>query len=212
MAFTDPGDVTSGSTGTEAWANAVRASLLATGVAIVTTKGDLAIATGKQTLARVAAGANDSILVADSTQTAGVAWQIQPAVHVTKSGTTSMGTGAWTSIEFDTETSDTDGMHDGVTNPSRLTVPSGGGGWYLFGFNGTVSGGNPNSWMARILLNGTTALTSGGVWRYDAGPLSISGLYPLSAADYLEVQYYVTSAGHTLDAGHAFWAIWQRRQ
>lgn len=43
-------------------------------VGVVTTKGDLLVATGSQALARQAAGANDTVLVADSAQTNGIKW------------------------------------------------------------------------------------------------------------------------------------------
>ena len=41
---------------------------------IVTTKGDLAVATGAASLARVAVGSNNKVLTADSSQTSGVRW------------------------------------------------------------------------------------------------------------------------------------------
>lgn len=34
-------------------------------------------------------------------------------------------TGTQTALDFDTEAYDSDGIHEGVTNPERLTVPSG---------------------------------------------------------------------------------------
>ena len=45
MAYSDPGDLASGAVITEAWVDAVRADILASAVAIVTTKGDIVAAT-----------------------------------------------------------------------------------------------------------------------------------------------------------------------
>ena len=41
-------------------------------------KGDLVVGTGLNTISRVAVGANDTILVADSTTSTGLAWKAQP--------------------------------------------------------------------------------------------------------------------------------------
>ena len=44
----------------------------------VQAKGDLVVGTGLNTISRVAVGANDTILVADSTTSTGLAWKAQP--------------------------------------------------------------------------------------------------------------------------------------
>ena len=51
-----------------------RDNLNATAVAVVTTKGDLAVATASVTLTRLAVGTNGAILVADSTPSTGMRW------------------------------------------------------------------------------------------------------------------------------------------
>lgn len=48
------------------------------------------------------------------------------------STTQSIGNGSDTAIQFDSEITDVGTMHDTVTNNSRITIPSGGDGWYLF--------------------------------------------------------------------------------
>jgi len=214
MAYSDPGDLATGAVITEAWVDAVRADILASALAIVTTKGDLTAATAATTLARLAIGADDSTLVAASGAATGLAWQIIPAVHVTKSDTTALGLSAWTSLTFDTETSDTDAMHSTVSNTSRLTVPTGGDGWYIFGFYGSAArAGNSGTWRARILLNATTTITqnqqdeASGVQEM----IQLAGAYPLVATNYIEVQYYTVDASMTMAASPMFWAIWQRR-
>ena len=210
MAYVDIGDKASGTIYTEANWDQTRANFQAGVPDIFTTKGDLAVATGADAAARLAAGANDSTLVAASGETTGLVWQIIPAVHLTKADATVMSVDAWTTLEFDAETADTDAMHSGDTNPTRITIPAGGDGWYLFGFSGRVDNGSPNRWQVRFLLNGATEIGAGGMSSYDFGPLSVVVLRPVVATNYIEVQYYSTYA-NTISASPIFWAIWQRR-
>ena len=211
MAYVDIGDVTDGGTIETTWGDQVRANFQAGVPDIFTTKGDLAVATGADAASRLAAGANDSILVYASGEATGMATQIIPAVHLTKSGTTVMEVDVWTTLEFDDETADTDAMHSGDTNPTRITIPAGGDGWYLFGFSGRVDDGTPVRWQVRFLLNGATEIGAGGMSSYGFGPLSVVVLRPVVATNYIEVQYYSNFAD-TISASPIFWAIWQRRQ
>jgi len=210
MAYSDPGDLASGAVITEAWVDAVRADLLVSAPAVVTTKGDLVAATGANVIARLAVGLDASSLVADSGEATGLRWQIHPAAHVTKSDATTLDLTTWTSIPFDTETADDHTMHEGVTNPSRLTVPTGGDGWYTFGFFGNATrAGAVGIWRVRILLGGATVLAQGEVSGASgvASFLTISGGYKLAATNYIEAQYYTADASMTLAADPAFWAI-----
>ena len=62
--------------------NQIRDNDAATGPAIVTTKGDLVVATAANTLARLGVGADGARFVADSTTATGTAWKILPACRV----------------------------------------------------------------------------------------------------------------------------------
>lgn len=53
------------------------------------------------------------------------------SVQVGRSGPQSIGSGVWTAVSFDEEAWDTDGFHESVTNPTRITVPVGLAGKYL---------------------------------------------------------------------------------
>jgi len=177
---------------------------------VVTTKGDIVAATAANTPARLGVGGDGSSLVASSGAATGLAWQIHPAAHVTKSDTTALSTSTWTSLTFDTETADDHAMHSTVTNTSRLTVPTGGDGWYTFGFFGNAArAGSAGTWRARILLNGTTVLAQGEVSGASgvASFLTISGGYKLAATNYIEAQYYTADASMTMAASPMFWAI-----
>ncbi len=183
-----------------------------------TTKGDMFIGTGADAGARLAAGADDATLVADSSQTTGLAWQIQPAAAVYNSGAFTPDVSAWTSITFDSERIDTDAVHSTSTNTSRLTVPTGGDGLYLIG--GTVefpsTAGNGVTLGVRILLNGATTLAA---TKFTSAPsdtsiLTVARAYQLAAGDYIELQAY-TTASHNVNAtgnySPEFWMVWQRR-
>jgi hypothetical protein len=62
MAYDLPAVVVAGETATAAWANKVRSSLAATAVATVTTEGDTVYASAANTLARLAHGAEGTVL------------------------------------------------------------------------------------------------------------------------------------------------------
>ncbi len=57
----------------------------------------------------------------------------EPRVKVTTSGTQNISTGAGQLVTWNSESYDSDGMHDNSTNSERLTVVSGEDGIYLFG-------------------------------------------------------------------------------
>jgi hypothetical protein len=100
---------------------------------IVDVKGDLIAATAADTVARLAAGANDTILMADSAQSTGLKWGNAATVRTAlatptiTSGTTFAATPADGDLHFY--------PLSGVT-----TVPSGGGvGHWMFRWNATTS-------------------------------------------------------------------------
>mgnify|MGYP000860330672 CR=1 FL=1 len=202
------------------WDN-IRDNFIASAPDAFTTKGDLFAATGADAGARVAVGANDSILVADSAQTAGLAWQIVPAARVYNSGALALSAGVWTTLTFNSERYDTDAVHSTVTNTGRLTVPSGGDGLYLIGgcveFD-TTSLGSGVRVGVRILLGGTTTIARQvvyGIHSDEDTALAINCMYLLSATNYVELQAY-SSAGLnvnvTANFSPEFWLQWMRRQ
>lgn len=82
----------------------------------VTTKGDLLAATGNQALARVAAGANNTVLVADSTQTAGLKYSQIVAANITAGTitTTEIADGTITGTDIATGTITSANITDGT--------------------------------------------------------------------------------------------------
>jgi len=104
-----------------------------------------------------------------------------------------------TILNFDSEWFDTDAFHSTVSNTSRLTVPSGFGGYYrveaklFFASNGT------GSRIARILKNGT--LVDASYFEHGAYSNGKNILHPyvilnLAATDYVQVEVYQDSGGN----------------
>jgi len=196
--------------------NIIRGDLEVYGPAIVTTKGDLVVATAANTLARLAVGADGARLVADSTQAAGVAWKALPACRVYNDADIDPATGAWVALTFNTEWYDHGGMHSTVTNPSRLTIPAGGAGVYHVGgaaiFDCSATAAGESYYGLQILVNGSDvyaghrmSLPNRGV---DHG-LTIACDVLLAVADYIELRVYTSSDYNVLAAGAyspAFWA------
>lgn len=109
---------------------------------------------------------------------------------------------AWTGVPFVTEDFDPDVMHDNASNTTRITIPTGGAGYYIatgqirFAANGTGSRG------IRFLKNGATSSALGGGQFDPSANASIdhginisSGIVKLSAGDYLEMQAFQNSGG-----------------
>jgi hypothetical protein len=97
-----------------------------------TAKGSIAAATAASTPANVAVGANNTKLVADSAQATGLKYVGYQGVSMTKSAVQSIPNATWTAITFDVEEFDTDAFHSTSSNTSRITIPTGMAGKYLF--------------------------------------------------------------------------------
>jgi hypothetical protein len=112
----------------------------ATGIpaTIFDAKGDIIAATAADTASRLAVGTDGQTLVADSAEATGLKWA------TASSGVTGVGcalnrttdlavsNGTITQITFDSELFDTDTMHSTSSNPERITIAAGQGGYYLW--------------------------------------------------------------------------------
>ena len=110
-------------------------------------------------------------------------------------------------------------MHDTSSNTSRITVPTGGGGKYLFGAATAFAANATGSRFFYLQVNGATifvdsviqANTTGG----DATMQALVGVWAMVAADYAE-HYVIQSSGGALNVSSAasytpeFWAFWFR--
>jgi hypothetical protein len=167
-------------------------------------KGDLVPGTGADTFARLAVGANGTVLTADSAEATGLKWAT-PASGSTFKGASvyagssqSITNATWTTMNWNSESWDTDAFHDNSTNNSRFTVPAGLAGKYQL--NVQIVFGDRTSTGAqatRILKNGSIVYY-GLQWAPDATAytgviqnVTVDG----AVADYFEVQVYQSSGG-----------------
>lgn len=216
MAYTRPASKTAGDTITLTDWNAIRDSLIA-GVDVVTTKGDLLVATAADTLTRLGVGSDDATIVADSSTSSGLAWQIQPHVVLKHSTAQDPNTSEWVTLTWNTENVDTNGAHSTGTNPDRITIPSGGAGIYRVGANvGFLTNGltgESGHYGVRVLYNGATVvgtvfdeaeMNANDLWMYIDMPSSPS------VADYYQLQVW-TTRNVDVSSDSKFWAQWMRR-
>jgi hypothetical protein len=141
-----------------------------------------------------------------------------PCVRAYNSAAISIPTGADTLVTLNSERFDNAAMHSTSSNTSRLTVPTGGGGKYLFG--GVVDFGL-NSIGGRgchIKLNSATFIAKTVMQaNADGGSSSstVTSSYAMNAADYIDMFAYQGSGGNlNLTSTTAYspeaWAYWLR--
>jgi len=122
-------------------------------------------------------------------------------------------TGIYEYLNFDTESYDTDSMHEGVTNPSRITIKT--AGVYAFGASIMWEANATGERAMLIYLNRATVIGwDGRKANSDAGrPTSNEKdlTHEFSVNDYIEVRVRQTSGGNlnvesSSDYSPVFWA------
>jgi hypothetical protein len=128
-------------------------------------KGDLVVGTGADTFARLAVGANGTVLTAASGEATGLQWATPAAsgfvgAQLTKTAQ-SVATGDYYAVTWDSEAFDTNAFHDNSTNNSRVTIPSGKSGYYRFSGIMTFASNSTGSRLVRIHKNGSNIVWVG---------------------------------------------------
>lgn len=140
----------------------------------------------------------------------------RPHARVYNSTTQSLTTATQTAITFDSERVDVGGMHSTVTNTSRLTVPTGEGGWYRLGGCIEFAANATGYRNVSIRINGTTYVavqTSVSAGAGTGHRVMVACEYQMAAGDYAELIGFQTSGGNLNSSNAAnyapeFWACW----
>lgn len=201
--------IASTSTTTAATPNSVKTSYdlanAAIAKSIVDAKGDIIAATAADTVSRLAVGANGTVLTADSAEATGVKWATAgggsgPAFNAYRATSTQTVTsGAYTKIQFNAETFDTDSCFDSTTN-YRFTPNK--AGYYQMNTSLNPYFSSANFGVLRPYFNGAgvrTYTTDAGYGQSQAMPMSWI-IYFNGSTDYMEVYLYVES---NADVGYA---------
>lgn len=182
----------------------------------IAAKGDLLVGTAADTLQALSVGTNGHTLVADSAEATGLKWAAPAGgstfagVRLYNSSNASLSNATTTIINFNSENFDTDGFHSTSSNTSRITIPSGKGGYYSIGAIFSYEQNNTGIRQIRLIKNGTFKeyvmySTASG------GPIiGYSSVWDLTVGDYIEVEAYQNS-GSTLQLyGNEFyfWAYY----
>ena len=165
----------------------------------LTTKGDLY--TYSTTDARLAVGTNGQVLTADSTAATGIKWATASSTstfvgcHLYKSSTQSINNSTDTALTWDSEQFDTDSFHSTSTNTSRITIPSGKAGKYLFTARINWTTNASGSREFKMFKNGTEQF-----WQPVALAPTQTGntwttIYDAAVSDYFEAYVWQNSGG-----------------
>jgi hypothetical protein len=165
----------------------------------MTTTGDTIYSSSGSTPARLGIGTTGQVL----TVAAGVPSWATPAsgtsfigCSLTKTASQSTSNVTLTTVTWDSETFDTDGFHDNATNNSRITIPSGKAGKYLF--LATINWNNSSTGYreGRFTQNGTAK----SYFNFAATPSGEAAtvgqiILNCSVGDYIELKVEQSSGG-----------------
>ena len=168
----------------------------------LTTKGDLFTYTTAD--ARIGVGANGTVLTADSAEATGLKWATPAATSPTfvgcsvyNSSTLSFANNTETLITYDSEYFDTNGFHEGVTNPGRITIPTGYAGKYLISATNRWVQSATGSRDMTMYVNNTSVVDMMNL-PGNSATLSYcfrSVIYTLAAGDFITIKCSQTSGG-----------------
>jgi len=162
----------------------------------LTTKGDLY---GYSTSdARIPIGTNGHVLTADSTESLGLKWAAPAGgsfvgCKLKKTAATfTVAHNTATALSFDSEEYDTDTFHDNSTNNTRITIPAGKGGKYLFVGTTRVNSLTSGDLILFFAKNGTQINVA--IVNNPADGTCLTTEYlNLTAGDYIELKAFQNS-------------------
>lgn len=185
----------------------------AVAVATVNAKGDLLVATANDTVTRLAVGANDYVLTADSGQATGVKWAAASggggsataglgckirADYVNGTGVQTVSHNSTTTVQFNTTDYNDDAALYTPDVSTNFTITVLESGTYLASYSArfaSASGSGTGLRDTLLRVNGNQPSTENLIPAPDSGTCVLSGSYPLklTANDVVDLRVYVTT-------------------
>jgi hypothetical protein len=178
-------------------------------------KGDLVVGSATNDAGVLAVGTDTHILVADSAESLGMKWAAPASPSfvgcqaIASNFSFSYTQYAEVKIPFATaDAFDTDGFHDTSTNNTRITIPSGKGGKYLFTASAFL--GAQNSYSNFRPLKNNAAVRDYYTFQFitsftgtQNGQFNGSCVIEMAETDYLEVGYSSNKTTGTISGAYA---------
>jgi hypothetical protein len=173
---------------------------------ILDAKGDLISATAPDTPARLAVGADNTVLTADSSTSTGLKWATPGQSAFTGcilQGSNAIPDSTYTALTFTSELVDTDNFHNNSTNTSRITIPAGKAGKYLVNSSWTWASGANSIKAIRLYKNGAyhTVQVMSNISGQQFAPW-FPYMMELAVGDYIEAFVYQEQGGTRTADGH----------
>lgn len=206
----DQGDITAVTAGTGISGGGTSGAVTITNdmATTITAAGDIVVGTGSGTYDNLPIGTTNQVLTADTTVSPYKVKWATPASGTTfagcslyKSALQTITTATNTVLTWDSENFDTNTFHNNVTNNSRITIPSGKDGYYLFNIACAWSGATGDFRLLRLYKNGAE-ITFNYVAPATYGPgQALTYMASAVATDYFEVYVYQDSGANRNVAG-----------
>jgi len=170
----------------------------------ITAKADLIVGTGNATFDNLPVGANGTVLTADSTVSpTGLKWAtvstsptfVGCALYMDVNQ--SLTNNTVTNLNWGAEEFDTDAFHSTSSNTSRITIPSGKAGKYLFAWSVAYSANATGIRETALRKNGTSISYQDFPVSSNASETNMTATYIANAAvaDYFELAGYQNTGG-----------------
>jgi hypothetical protein len=197
----DQGDITGVTAGTGISGGGTSGTVTVTNsmATAIDAKGDLIGGTGADTFARLAVGANGTVLTADSAEATGLKWAAGgvtfAGASVYASAAVSIPNGTLTVVTWNSEDFDTNSFHSTSVNTGRFTIPTAGK-YLINAMIGWDTTANTTTKTLVLRKNGTDVLKSNGLGTgSDYQSQSLQYIASAAVNDYFEILAYQVTGG-----------------